>query len=419
MVVQVAGNSSGTGVRFNLGEFDDLRVLAGIVVDSTDDNAIVAIGSNQEVVVRGYVTAVDSLGDAIVMGDNGTDRGHRVVNSGDIRADDTAIAFEGFACTVENSGLIEGRYGIYFLIGTSTDTTSRIENSGVIAGGFVGIYHLNLENIVIENTGLIMGDTAAIDSSSSRMVLLNRGTIIGDVNLGGGNDVYDGREGTITAGIVAGEEGDDVFRPGRGVETIDGGLGTDTLDFRLGPGTRVSLAGTAQNSQTAFADTYLGIENILGSRNGNDVLLADDAANVLRSYGGRDRLSGGAGDDTLAGGAEIDTLTGGMGDDRFEFRARTEGGDRITDFAGAPGNNDTIAIVAAAFGGGLVAGALAASRFVTRANNVAQDANDRFIFRTTDDTLWFDQNGDRAGGLTLVADLQDGAVLTAADIILI
>ena len=59
---------------------------------------------------------------------------------------------------------------------------------------------------------------------------------------------------------------------------------------------------------------------------------------------------------------------------------------------------------------------MAASQFRARGDNHAQDGNDRFIFRTTDETLWFDRNGSAAGGLTLLADLQDGAVVAFTDI---
>ena len=96
-----------------------------------------------------------------------------------------------------------------------------------------------------------------------------------------------------------------------------------------------------------------------------------------------------------------------------------ECGDQITDFGNILSSDDRFQITAAAFGGGLVAGVLAANQFVTRADNLAQDADDRFIFNTTDQTLWFDSNGNAAGGLTMVADLQAGAVVTAADILLI
>ncbi len=140
---------------------------------------------------------------------------------------------------------------------------------------------------------------------------------------------------------------------------------------------------------------------------------------MLRGLGGADRLSGGGGGDRLFGGAGIDTLTGGNGSDGFQFRFLGECGDRIVDFSDVAGNNDVFRIDASNFGGGLAAGALAADQFRARADNLAQDGDDRFIFRTTDATLWFDANGNAGGGGVLVADLQAGAVLTAADILLI
>jgi hypothetical protein len=83
------------------------------------------------------------------------------------------------------------------------------------------------------------------------------------------------------------------------------------------------------------------------------------------------------------------------------------------------GNNDAVEVAIAGFGAGLVRGVLAAAQFQIRNDNRAQDANDRFIFRTGDATLWFDSNGSATGGLTMLADLQTGAVMTAADILLV
>ncbi|MGB8814916.1 MAG: hypothetical protein WCC57_17185, partial [Paracoccaceae bacterium] len=77
-----------------------------------------------------------------------------------------------------------------------------------------------------------------------------------------------------------------------------------------------------------------------------------------------------------------------------------------------------ILLVAAGFGAWL-AGALDPRKFLTSTSNAAVDADDRFIFRSTDATLWFDANGSAAGGLTMIADLQAGATVTAADIVLV
>jgi serralysin len=64
-------------------------------------------------------------------------------------------------------------------------------------------------------------------------------------------------------------------------------------------------------------------------------------------------MNGTAGADTLDGGAGADRLYGGIGADVFRFGATLDAGDRIFDFAAA---NDTIALSAGGFGGGLVAG---------------------------------------------------------------
>ena len=83
-------------------------------------------------------------------------------------------------------------------------------------------------------------------------------------------------------------------------------------------------------------------------------------------------------------------------------------------------DDDAFMVSASNFGGGLVAGQpLAAAQFQTRADNLAQDADDRFIFRTTDATLWFDRDGSGAAGAVLLADLQADATVTSADFVLV
>ncbi len=104
----------------------------------------------------------------------------------------------------------------------------------------------------------------------------------------------------------------------------------------------------------------------------------------------------------------------------FQFLGLKDIGDTISDFHAVSGDNDTIEVLASGFGGGLVAGrTLLASQFQNRMDNHAQDANDRFIFRTTDGTLWFDKDGKNGTAAAMVADLQAGAVLSSADISII
>jgi Ca2+-binding RTX toxin-like protein len=149
-------------------------------------------------------------------------------------------------------------------------------------------------------------------------------------------------------------------------------------------------------------------------------LRGNAAVNSLFGAGGEDWLDGAGGNDFLRGGNGSDILTGGAGNDTFAFLAIYEISDTITDFSSAAaGNNDRFQISAASFGGGLVAGALAANQFRSRADNVAQDADDRFIFDTTDQTLWFDVDGNGSAAAVMVAQLQFDATITSLDIVLV
>lgn len=105
-------------------------------------------------------------------------------------------------------------------------------------------------------------DTREQGDSRFDVTLINRGTILGAVQLYYGNDLYDGSAGT-TGGTVFGYAGNDVLLGGSGNDRLEGGFGRDEL---VGNG-------------------------------GNDMLLGG---------AGNDRLQGGAGDDVLDGGSGRD-----------------------------------------------------------------------------------------------------------------
>ena len=417
MATQVVNTDiSGIGTRINLGESDDLWVSrTGLVVSTDDGNTIYGIGSSHIVHIEGAVSGYVG----VVLGDDPTlDSGNSVVitRTGVVYGANFGVEQWGPSARLDNFGLING--GVLFAGGGLG--MSRIDNAGdIISNVYAAVQHYGDETLSLNNTGTIRSAAEAFLSYRPTAIDLirNQGEMIGDILLGGGDDRYDGRGGLVD-GTVYGGDGSDTFRPGSGIELFDGGAGTDTLDFRSTAGVRVYLDGSRPNTGTAAGDDYTAIETVLGSATGNDLLAGDSGNNILRGYGGVDTLLGGSGIDNLGGGAGIDRLTGGLGNDRFVFQALRECGDVITDFRNLAGNNDDVRIAVAGFGGGLLVGALPAAQFQSRADNLAQDGNDRFIFRTTDQTLWFDANGNVAGGLTLVADLQTGAVVTAADILI-
>ncbi|MGB4828724.1 MAG: calcium-binding protein [Paracoccaceae bacterium] len=327
---------------------------------------------------------------------------------------------------VVNYGSITGNPTAILHSGGATDTLIVV-NRGTIIGGFY-------------SDGSIFGGYYSGDSKNSVDIIQNRGEMIGKVVTGGGDDTVDNRYGSIrfdidmgdgndryvaldhgsVDGVVYGNGGADTFFGNQtSVERFSGGDGVDTLDFRFGGAVTLALDLSFAPGDAALGDQYIEMENVFGSDIGDDVIRGDGLANALFGFGGNDSLDGAGGNDVLRGGVGIDTLTGGTGNDTFRFSGLDECGDQITDFGNTVGDNDRFQITAAAFGGGLVAGVLAASQFQTRTDNLAQDADDRFIFNITDRTLWFDADGNGAGAAIMVADLQAGAVVTAADILLI
>jgi serralysin len=101
-------------------------------------------------------------------------------------------------------------------------------------------------------------------------------------------------------------------------------------------------------------------------------------ANQIVGNGSGNILDGGLGNDTLTGGAGVDT-----------FVLSKTSVDTITDFA----SNEKLSISAAAFGG-LTAGGLSTAQLMVGAGLTgATTAEQRFIFNTTDKSLYFDVDG--------------------------
>lgn len=131
-----------------------------------------------------------------------------------------------------------------------------------------------------------------------------------------GNDVLGGGGGNDT---IHGGDGNDALNGGPGADLLDGGAGLDTVSYGSSAiGLRASLAAPAGNTGIAAGDTYVQVENLLGSAF-NDTLAGDNADNRITGGAGEDVLSGGGGLDQFVGGFGADILTGGAGPDRFIY----------------------------------------------------------------------------------------------------
>ena len=223
-----------------------------------------------------------------------------------------------------------------------------------------------------------------------------------------GNDTLysgDGQDSLFGGG------GNDLLAAALGNDLIDGGAGLDTANFlKGGRAARVDLNVVGVQSTGFGIDTLILIEN-LNSGAGNDRLTGNGEANQLTSNDGDDRLTGGAGFDTLAGGDGNDTLTGGADGDTFIFDAAFGLGniDLVQDFTEA---DDRFLLDQSVFAE-LGLGTLSASAFRANVTGRAQDATDRIIYDTDSGFLFYDADGDGAGGRVLWATLDVGLSLTA------
>ena len=136
-----------------------------------------------------------------------------------------------------------------------------------------------------------------------------------------GDDVIDGAEGNDEihgyggSDTIYGGDGDDVIYAGAGSDTIDGGSGIDTLTFANGArGVSLDLNLGVGLTEDAEGDTYVGIENIIGSKY-DDLIIADDNINEILAGEGDDIVNALDGDDIVYGGDGDDLLEGGGGND--------------------------------------------------------------------------------------------------------
>jgi Ca2+-binding RTX toxin-like protein len=234
----------------------------------------------------------------------------------------------------------------------------------------------------------------------------------GDDSLNGenGNDTLYGDDGNDT---LFGGYGDDSLNGGFGVDTMIGGIGNDSyhIGHLIDQVIETSTIVTEIDSVHSYINSYTLTANVENLHVRSGVSGTGNALNnTIVGYGGNNILNGGSGNDTIDGGLGLDSLTGGAGVDRFILH-KASGIDTIADFA----FNEILQVSATEFGGGLVAGALAADRFVAGAGlTTASNTTQRFIFDTTTRSLYFDIDGSGAAVAEQIAVLQGVATLTAA-----
>lgn len=333
----VAGAIMGTGIAVQSGAMPTQLQLnitqTGSVVGSS--HAVYAhVISNSFIANAGTISA---NGNALDLGVANADPtvNHVIDNAGVIQSSgDAAIAAAvngATASSIVNSGAISGRYNAIEV--ESSTLTSRME---------------------LVNSGTIMGTDMAYQSTGVSDHVINAGQMVGDVDLGAGDDVYDGRNGTVTGQILGGG-GDDLYIVGKAetqlVEEYDSGQDTVEAYAAHALGTAFETlvlkgAGNLRGYGNDDANDITGNsgDNRLGGGLGNDTLSGADGNDAIFGGGGEDSLVGGNGDDWLSSGAGSDTLNGDDGDDQLFGRRGSDqlNGGEGADWLDGGNSNDTL-----------------------------------------------------------------------------
>jgi Ca2+-binding RTX toxin-like protein len=411
-VVTTDGNHTitvgSTGVIFGQTGGISLSVAAGATGSNTVNNqgsimSLDGIGievsySNNTITNTGTIIA----NEGIVVGTS-TANSNKVFNAGAVIGTDNGVTVYGDQAVVFNSGTIRT---------TSTPGPGIIGNGGSPA---VTLISSSLGKTELQNLGTIESKGKAVVGQLGADLITNQGTIIGSVELNGGNDLYDGRGGTVTGKIelgsgddtllggngsesVKGDTGNDLLDGGRGNDVLDGGDAIDTAVFSGAAGATVNLTlGGPQNTRYGM-DTLLAIENLIGGS-------------------GADRFIGSGASNMLTGGLGNDKLTGGSGADTFVFNAKLSAKknvDTITDFKRV---DDSFQLENAIFKKLAKVGALSKSSFVVGAK--AKDKNDYIVYDKAKGVLYYDADGSGKGAAVKFAQLKKGLAIDHKDFFVI
>lgn len=228
-------------------------------------------------------------------------------NSGD----DTLIGGIGSDALFGGGGADTASYAVA-TTGVGVDLASNHGNLGDANGDTFS----SIENIIGSN----FADQLFGNADANLIQGLDGSDIIGGH---GGSDTIEGGNGDDAlygdagADLLDGGAGDDTLEGGAGADAHDGGKGIDTVSYALsGGGVGMDLANNLGNVGDAIGDTFISVENIVGSNFG-DQLFGNNGANRIEGRDGGDIIGGLAGNDTIVGGIGADQLFGDNGNDEL------------------------------------------------------------------------------------------------------
>jgi Ca2+-binding RTX toxin-like protein len=264
------------------------------------------------------------------------------------------------------SGGFNGYYAAPYDLSFNQDSVSfynieQFQITGTVANDFIDIG--NNTNKVVVNGGagidtLSNGDFSSATSAitlnelGTATISLANGTSISNIErfynvaLGSGNDTVNFTN-RFNNGYIYTGAGNDTINAGLGQDTVDGEDGNDLLiiDYSSNTYTGTSpqagiFSGVYSNGSGGFNGYYYAYYDVSGNYDqvsfynieqfqitgtgAADTIYTGDNNDTLDGLGGNDALNGLGGNDTLNGGTGNDTLTGGLGDDFYIVDSTTD-----------------------------------------------------------------------------------------------
>jgi Ca2+-binding RTX toxin-like protein len=358
--------SSRSGDFFNAGRLTVTATQVAVGLRTYDDGAL---GGDFVFENTGTITANApylAQGVAIINGGAFTNRGVIEVTGGGLANSDTvAVQLTGFDSSFLNTGTIRaitggvGDPGIALEWNSTMSAGQTFVNAGILQGDYALMQWAYVDivsnaNWEFVNTGSMIGKVR-MGQTGER--LINSGLITGPVELGFGDDVFDGRNG-VQQGMINGERGRDSILGGAGAETLAGGVDADTVSGGAGDDILVGGEGQDHLSGGQGADLFL-VETTHGAVTAAEV-------DRIADWSSDDKLKFGSLTGLTAGGALARSSAGDMGS------AITQATDLIAKGA---------AYVAVQVGGDLVV--FSATEAVALLGRSHQDFADAQILRAT------------------------------------
>ncbi|PVE21811.1 hypothetical protein DC522_24435 [Microvirga sp. KLBC 81] len=276
------------------------------------------------------------------------------------------------------------------------------------------VYYVSIiGDLVVEKSTGSLGGIDTVYSSINYTLTSNAENLIltGSAARGTGNALSNILTGNVYNNVLNGAGGADQMKGGSGNDLyyVDN-IGDIVIETSTG-GSSDYIRTSVDYSLSAYVERLYATGSSAISLTGNSL------SNVLSGNAARNTLAGGAGNDTLNGGAGNDNLTGGPGSDTFSFNTTPStwyNKDTITDFNAV---SDTIKLENNVFKALTYTGAMSSANFTLGSG--AKDANDYVGYSTTTGDLWYDSNGNAAGGRVVFANIGTNKTIGSADFLIV